>query len=56
MLFGPIEQGAIAELRPSAFEGCIYPVPQKVTPKGYGGSLIEENLHRVATSRRARSS
>ena len=56
MLLGPVDQHAVAELCPSAFEGGVYLVPRKVTPKRYRSSLIEENLHGVATSAKARSS
>ena len=50
ILFRPIEQSAIAELRPSPFEGRIHTVLGKVTPKRYRSSLIEQDPHEATVS------
>ena len=56
ILFRPIEQGAIPQLRPSSFEGRIHTVLRQVTPKRYRSSLIKQDLHEATVSASSPSS
>ena len=56
ILFRPIEQGAIPQLRPSSFKGRVHTVLRQVTPKRYRCSLIKQDLHEATVSASSPSS